>query len=62
MESSRLANHNPELNKTPPSLRRDLTDEYKKYVMHNSSNKYHKDIPKADYIQQSRLDTYTQQP
>ena len=34
---------NPEVK--PVSIKRDLSDEYKRYIMQNSSNKFHKDIP-----------------
>jgi hypothetical protein len=36
--------NNPESNYSP-SIKTDITNEYKRYIMHNSSNKFHKNIP-----------------
>jgi hypothetical protein len=38
-------NSNPEQGESP-SLRNQLSEEYKRFVMQNSSNKWNKDIPK----------------
>lgn len=36
--------NNPESNYSP-SIKTDITNEYKRYIMQNSSNKFHKNIP-----------------
>jgi hypothetical protein len=42
-----LRSNNPE--HSSPTLKKDLTNEYKRYIMQNSSNKYSKDIPQPQY-------------
>ena len=32
-----------------PAFKKDISEEYKRYIMQNSSNKFSKDIPRADY-------------
>jgi hypothetical protein len=44
---SKVSN-NPE-KESRPMLKKDISEEYKRYIMQNSSNKFSKDIPKADY-------------
>jgi hypothetical protein len=41
-------------------LKKEISDEYKRYVMQNSSNKFHKDIPVAEYPPHLRLDQYSE--